>query len=40
MSEIENAGSKGYCLMYFFIFFLLFIMLVVYIYTSNQNGLG
>lgn len=35
MSEIQNAGKKGYCLLYFFIFLLLFISLVVWIYNSN-----
>ncbi|HMQ47677.1 MAG TPA: hypothetical protein PKA00_09350 [Saprospiraceae bacterium] len=35
MSDIKNAGSKGYCLMYFFIFLLLFIVLVVGIYNTN-----
>lgn len=39
MSEIKNAGGKGYCLMYFFIFLLLFIILVVSIYMMNSNGL-
>lgn len=35
MSEIKNAGSKGYCLMYLFIGLLLFIILVVAIYQWN-----
>lgn len=35
MSEIQNAGKKGYCLLYFFLFLLLFIALVVWIYNSN-----
>lgn len=35
MSEIENAGRKGYCLMWFFIFLLLFVILVVAIYNYN-----
>jgi len=35
MSEIQNAGKKGYCLLYFFIFLLLFIALVVWIYNGN-----
>ncbi len=35
MSEIQKAGEKGYCLMYFFIFLLLFIILVVGIYNAN-----
>jgi hypothetical protein len=39
MSEIKNAGSKGYCLMYFFILMLLFVILVVAIYQWNFKGL-
>ena len=35
MSEIKNAGGKGYCLIYFFIGLLLFIILVVAIYQWN-----
>lgn len=35
MSEIENVGRKGYCLMWFFIFLLLFVILVVAIYKYN-----
>ncbi len=35
MSEIENVGRKGYCLMYFLIFLFLFIMLLVWIYQRN-----
>jgi hypothetical protein len=35
MSEIQNVGRKGYCLMYFFIFLFLFVILVVYIYNIN-----
>lgn len=35
MSEIKNAGGKGYCLMYLFIGLLLFIILVVAIYQWN-----
>lgn len=40
MSEVENAGSKGYCLMYFFIFLLLFVVLVVGVYYYNFKFLG
>ncbi len=40
MSEVENAGRKGYCLMYFFIFLLLFVILVVGIYQYNFKFLG
>lgn len=40
MSEVENAGSKGYCLLYFFIFMLLFVILVVGIYQYNFKFLG
>ena len=39
MSEIENAGKKGYCLLYFFIFLVLFIVLVVGIYNANSKFL-
>lgn len=35
MSDIVNAGKKGYCLLYFFIFLLLFVALVVGIYNYN-----
>jgi hypothetical protein len=35
MSEIENAGRKGYCLMWFIIFLLLFVILVVAVYNYN-----
>ncbi len=40
MSEVENAGRKGYCLMYFFIFLLLFVILVVGIYQYNFKFIG
>ncbi|WP_233752641.1 autophagy-related protein 27 [Flavilitoribacter nigricans] len=40
MSEIENAGNKGYCLMWFFIFLLLFVILVVGIYQYNGRFIG
>ena len=39
MSEIDNAGNKGYCLMWFFIFLFLFVILVVGIYQYNGNFL-
>jgi hypothetical protein len=39
MSDIENSGRKGYCMLYFFIFFLLFIAFLVYLYNGNNNGL-
>lgn len=38
MSEIKDAGSKGYCLMYFIIFLFLFIILLVGVYNANQSG--
>lgn len=38
--EIKNAGSKGYCLMYFFIGFFLFLVLVIAIYQYNFKFLG
>lgn len=40
MSEIENAGNKGYCLMWFFIFLFLFVILVVGIYQYNGRFIG
>lgn len=40
MSEIENAGRKGYCLMWFFIFLFLFVILVVGIYYYNFRFIG
>lgn len=40
MSDIQNVGKKGYCMLYFFIFFLLFIILVVSVYKYNGNFLG
>ncbi len=36
MSQIENSGRKGYCMLYFFLFFFLFIALVVSIYNTNS----
>ncbi|MCP9236418.1 hypothetical protein [Lewinella sp. JB7] len=36
MSEIKQAGIKGYVLMGSFIAFLLFVILVVYLYKANQ----
>ncbi|MFK7774816.1 MAG: hypothetical protein AB8F94_21935 [Saprospiraceae bacterium] len=33
--HIENAGKKGYCMMYFFIGFFLFIALWASVYYSN-----
>lgn len=38
MSEIQNVGRKGYCLMYFLIFLFLFIVLIIWIYNRNQSG--
>jgi F0F1-type ATP synthase membrane subunit b/b' len=35
MSEVQNAGSKGYCLMWGIIGFLLFVILVIYVYYKN-----
>lgn len=36
MAEVENAGRKGYCLMFGLIGLFLFVILLVYIY--NYNG--
>ncbi|MEM1322609.1 MAG: hypothetical protein AAGG75_20260 [Bacteroidota bacterium] len=33
--NIENAGKKGYCLMYFFVGIFLFFSLVIYLYRYN-----
>lgn len=38
MSEIKSAGIKGYALLGAFLAFLLFVILVVYIYKYNNNG--
>lgn len=38
MSEIKEAGIKGYVIMGAFIALLLFVFLVVYIYKANNNG--
>ena len=35
--HVENAGKKGYCLMWFIIFFILFISLWAYLYFSNTR---
>jgi hypothetical protein len=37
MSEIENVGRKGYCVLYFFIFFMLFMAMLVYLYNRNAD---
>ena len=36
MSEIKQAGIKGYVLMAGFLGLLLFVILVIYIYKANQ----
>jgi len=38
--HIDNAGSKGYCLMYFFIAFFLFISLWAYVYYNTGNDIN
>ena len=38
MSEIKQAGIKGYVIMGAFIGLLLFVFLVVYIYKANNSG--
>jgi hypothetical protein len=35
----QNYGRKGYCVMYFFIFFILLIMTIVMVYNRNQTFL-
>lgn len=37
MSNIENAGGKGYCFGYFLVFFILLVALILWIYFSNQK---
>ncbi len=38
MSEVQNSGKKGYCLMYFLISLFLFLFLLVWIYNRNRMG--
>lgn len=38
MSEIQNVGKKGYCMLTFFVLLLLFVFLVVYLYQRNLTG--
>ncbi len=38
MSEVQNAGRKGYCFLTFVVFVILFILLVVWIYNKNMSG--
>lgn len=40
MSEVENAGRKGYCLMWAIISFLLFVILVIAVYQWNFKFLS
>ncbi|MDZ4679529.1 MAG: hypothetical protein SH848_00170 [Saprospiraceae bacterium] len=40
MSDIQNVGRKGYCMLYFFLFFLLFTVLVIAVYKYNGKFLG
>ncbi len=40
MSDIQNAGQKGYCLMWGIIGFILFLILVVYVYNYNFRFIG
>ena len=35
MSDINNAGGKGYCMLYAFIFFFIFVVTVVAVYYKN-----
>jgi len=37
MSDVQNAGRKGYCLMYFIIGFLLLIITIIAVYQMNFN---
>jgi len=38
--HIENAGGKGYCMMYAIIGFLLFMILLISLYHYNTKFLG
>ena len=38
--HIENAGKKGYCVMYGIIGVLLFVILLIYLYQYNGKFLG
>lgn len=38
MSEVQNAGRKGYCFMIFLVSFILFILLLVWIYNLNMTN--
>ncbi|MDX1666026.1 MAG: hypothetical protein R3350_02305 [Saprospiraceae bacterium] len=40
MSEVDNAGKKGYCLLFFFISLFLFAILVIYVYNRNFEFLS
>jgi len=35
MADVQNAGRKGYCLMFGIIGLLLFVILIVYVYNYN-----
>lgn len=37
MSDIKNAGGKGYCFAYFLVFFVMLISLILWIYFSNRH---
>ncbi len=39
MSEVSNAGRKGYCLLIGILALLLFVILVVAIYYANFNNI-
>lgn len=40
MSEVPNAGKKGYCIMYFFILLFFVVSLLVYLYKYNFKFIG
>jgi len=40
MSDVQNAGKKGYCMLYLFLFFFLFTILVIAVYKYNGKFLG
>jgi hypothetical protein len=39
MSDVKNAGGKGYCLLVFVVAFFLFVALVLYVYHYNGKFL-
>ncbi|MFZ4559000.1 MAG: hypothetical protein ACOYOD_02295 [Saprospiraceae bacterium] len=38
MSEIQNVGKKGYCMLSLIVGLLLFVFLLIYLYQRNFSG--